>query len=482
MSETPGPAARRALPPRDDEREAPTPRRLAAQAPAPAPEPAAPEGGSAAEAPDVATPDTPDTPTEPVAPPRTPPRRLALVAGAVAAAALVVVLVLALTGGGGILGLAPTPTPTFDRTTLLATPTDLGGLRAGTTWTETATATKVEADTPQPRCLAPAADTTPRAASSLVRTLAAQGGDAASALHQLDHYATAEDATAAFGQRVIQLGACARSTAWLTRAAGVQGVAEAGIGVTYVFQDAQSEFHTILVTRSGADVGILDLSSANQAWPREAAAAAVATLGTRQCAATAGTCPGTVQVTDQVPPPGEPAGWLASVDLPRLTPGAGTWRGTDVTPLRLPGAACEAVDLANVAGATSAQQRTYLLNDDTRADKVGVDEAVYTFATPAEASALVATLTTNVDGCPGRTATATVKRTGELSGPTGAGPSWAITQKVNGDQTAMFRVSVVAAGTRVVYLFGNPTATVDFSDGDWQAVVNRAAARLAQLP
>lgn len=485
MSDNTGPAARRALPPRDEEPTAPGPRRLAAadDADLAGDLEHAPRRSAASPAEPSSEPPDEDPPADdPSADPAgTPSRRLGVVAGVVAVVAVLLVVVLWLTSGGGSPVPGPTPTPTLDRATLLAEPSDLAGLRAETTWAVSTTATKVGADTPQPRCLALAAETDPRPQASWVRTLAAEVGDPAAALHQLDHHATAEDAARAWEQRLEQLGVCAGSTAWLTGLAAIEGTSDQAVGATYVLQNAQPEFHTIVVSRTGSDLNILDLTSATQPWPLETVAAALTTLGQRQCGATAGTCPTTPLVTERTPPVTTPAGWLAPVDLPRLTLGAGTWQGTDVAPLKLPGAACEAVDLAAVPGAT-AQQRTYLVDDDPRSTMVGVDQAVYTFATPDEASALASTLTTNIDGCPGRTATATVQRTGETGLASASGASWRITQKVNGDQTASFRVAVVASGTRVLYVFANPTPAVDFTDADWQAVVNRAAGRLAQLP
>ena len=53
------------------------------------------------------------------------------------------------------------------------------------------------------------------------------------------------------------------------------------------------------------------------------------------------------------------------------------WRATDVADsVTTPGTKCEAVDLTNLPGAASRQQRTYLLRDDTAAPQsFGVDEA-----------------------------------------------------------------------------------------------------------
>lgn len=449
MSDTPGPAARRALPPRDDEPVEPVAARRLAPTDPTAPASAA---GAASRG------------------------RITWLAGGLAAVAAVTVAALWLGQGGPAGAPAPTPIPTLDRATLLVEPADLAGLRPGTTWSVSETLDQVKADSPQPRCLAAVADTTPKAARSWVRTLSAAGGDAAAGLHQLDHYADEATATAAYAQRLSQLGQCARTTAWLTATRDVTGVSDAAMVATYVLQGSETEFHTLLVSRSSSDINILDLTSAKQPVAAEAAATGLAALASRQCQATGATCPTTAAIADTTPPVTDPPGWLAPVDLPRLTPGAGAWRGTDVATPKLAGAACEAVDLTTVAGATL-KQRTYLLHDDTRAHGLGVDQAVYTFVSPAEAAAFAGTLVANVDGCAGRTATATVRRSGE-----GPGVAWAITQKVNGNQSALFRVALVTAGHRVLYLFANPTDTVDFTDADWQAIAGRAAARLAQLP
>lgn len=430
------------------------------------------------------TPGSPASPaaSEPLAAAAAPaPKRvLALVAGIVAVVALVAVLALFLVPRPGTPAPAPSPTPTVDRATLLAEPNDLAPLRQGATWTIATDATAVDANTPQPKCLAAASDTAPKAQNVRVRTLAGTP-DAGAVLHELDHYATPEEAAQAFDARVTQLGGCPRTTAWLTEYATIGGVADAAAVGSFLLQEAVGEYHVVMLSRSGTDVTILDLAG-KEPWTREAAVATLTALAQRQCAATGGACPTTPQVGPQVPPAVAPAGWLASVDLPRLTGGAGTWRGTDIAPMKLTGSACEAIDLTAVAGATASAQRTYLLYDDSRANAVGIDQAIYTFGTPQDATALVGKLAANFDGCQARTATATVRRVGDvtaLGGGTGA--SWFVTQKVTADQTAQFRVSVMAVGPRVVYVFANPSG-VDFSDADWQAVATRAAGRITQLP
>lgn len=477
MSDTTGQPARRALPPRDDEAEPlegtdePRPRRVADDDPVPSPAPASRRASESRRA-----------PSRRAAASRTP-MQLGVIAGIVAAVALIAVVALFLVSGGGLPTSAPSPTstPTLDRATLLAEPAELSGLRSDTTWQVSTTATAVTADTPQPRCLATAAETRPTAKQSWVRTFTATGGTAAAALHQIDHYASVDDAARAWEQRVAQVGTCAGATVWLRSAETVAGVSDQAVGVIVTSQEAQTEHHTIVVSRSGTDVNIIDLTSAGDAFGIDDTGAALAQLGTRQCAATSQTCPTQAAVEPLTPPITDPPGWLAPVDLPRLTPGAGSWRGTDRVPVNLSGAACEAIDLAAVPGATIAQ-RTYLLYDDNRAQGIGIDEALYTFATEAEATDMVTRVMTNVDACPERTTTATVQRTAEIATSTGKGFAWAVTQKTSGQASVRFRIGVVATGTRVVYVFANPSDAVDFSDDDWQAIVVRAVERSTQLP
>ena len=122
--------------------------------------------------------------------------------------------------------------------------------------------------------------------------------------------------------------------------------------------------------------------------------------------------PPTVNVASAaVPPPGDPAGWLAPGDLPQLTPGVGAWHATDVDQMRLPGTQCEGVDLTTVPGASKRSQRTFLLTDDPRAPQgFGVDQAIYTFGSAEEAQSTLTKINQNMEACGSRAATATVWR------------------------------------------------------------------------
>lgn len=384
--------------------------------------------------------------------------------------------------GGGFA--TPTPTPTVDPVaTYLAQPGDLDGVRPGTTWTTAETATMVEAARPRPKCYAAPAEATP-APDTMVRTFAPSTGTAGGVLHMVEAYATPEEAAAAYTARRGQLATCEGTVGWVTTGLDVTGLGDEGTGVMLELQDAVPEHHTIVLWRTGTRVNVLDATQPSEAVDVTAYVGTLTGVASRQCTDN-GTCPTTVAPTAVVPPPAEPVGWLASVDLPRITTAAGQWRGTAPVPeITVAGSRCEAIEFGTPPGAAAAEQRTYVLQDDTNAPEgFGVDEVLYTFSTPEEAAALAATLTANYDSCVQRTQTAEVTRTADLAAAEHSGTAWLITRRTDREAgTARFRTAVMTSGNRLAYLMLNPSSTFDYTDAQWQAVAYRAGERLTQLP
>lgn len=435
------------------------------------------------------SPRTPDPELDPAVGEAAQPRnRKRLVLGSIAAIAAVALLVAGIwwfAGENGPGGPRATPTPTIDPVaTYLMQPADLAGVRPDTTWEAVTTATTLDAATPAPKCVTPVPELEAQPADTLVRTFSPTAGDAGGLLHQVETYATPEEATAAYAARVAQLGACERNTAWVQGGLDMEGLGDESTGATIVLQAGQPEYHSILVSRVGTRVNVVDATQATQAPEVAGLLAALNATFTRQCGDN-GTCPSpSATIADGVPPAVEPFGFLAGVDVPRITAAAGEWRGTPVsTTVTAPGTRCEGVDLTQAPGASGAQQRTLLLQDDAAAPAgFGLDEVVYTFATPEEAAGFVATLAANFDSCAGRTATAEVARTGDLTGA-GTGTAFVVTRQVDQAETrARFRVAVLAAGNHAIYLMANPTPEFDFADEPFHTVALRGAERLTQLP
>lgn len=412
--------------------------------------------------------------------------RRRLIVGGITALALSVLFGgawLAQRTGWLVIGPAPAPASSVDPVaTYLAQPEDLNDLAPGSTWTIADTVTKLEPTTPQAKCFLPAAEQKPVPAHVMVRTFASATQASGAVLYQVNQYANAEEATTAYTGLISQLGVCERTTMLAQTGLKISGLSDGATGQILVVQNPTNEYHTIALSRTADRVNIVDVALTDAPSKGDAVAGVLRAVAVRQCV-TSGKCPGQVSVTPEPPLPSKPSGWLAEVDLPRITVGSGSWRATDVTDsVALPGTKCEAIDLAAPPGATAKQQRTYLLRDDTAAPKnFGVDEAMYTFGTPEEAQATFLKLAQNTDNCAGRTATAQVARTGDPSG-NGTSAAWTVVQKVDqASTTAKFRSAAAVAGNRVIYLVANPSDSFDFSNDTWHGVVGRAQQRLSQI-
>ncbi|MFT3875415.1 MAG: hypothetical protein QM708_03150 [Propioniciclava sp.] len=227
--------------------------------------------------------------------------------GTIAVAVIAVVVVVAVAWGSGLAGrLMPTPTPTIDPVaTYLAQPGDLDGVREGSTWTEVSTSTTVEATTPHPQCLLLAADQTIKPASTLVRTFAPADGAALGLLHQVDQFESEEQAHHAYVARLTQLSECERTTALALSGVAVSGLSDEAAGIKLVLQNAADEYHTILISRTGTRVNIVDATAADAASDAQPLISALQLVSARQCN-NGGTCPSDVGVAGSAPPVVEP--------------------------------------------------------------------------------------------------------------------------------------------------------------------------------
>lgn len=426
---------------------------------------------------------------EPAAQPATaddadrPRRRGLLAVGVVLALAALVTAALLV---GRPLGLGPlaTPSPTIDTTAVyLLQPADLAGFGGeDAAWETGTTSQELNPDTPQPRCFSPSDDLGQDPVSTMVRTLARTGGTVGGVLHQVDTYKTVEDATDVYAARLAELGDCTRTVAWVMAGYSITGLADESVAVNLVVQGATPDFHTLVLSRTGTMINIVDTARSLELFGADAVVNALATVSGRQCQAAAGTCPSAPQVAPAAAPLATPPGWLAAVDLPRLTAGTGVWRGTDIPELNVTGTQCEGVALKEVAAASS-EQRTYLLGDDSSVPATfGVDEVVYTFATEQEAIDFAVKVIDATAQCPSRTPTATVTRSAAIEAPSAAGAGFTVVRQTNADSEARFRTGVVRSGTKVAYLLANPSTPLDFDDAQWSAVVTRAGERLTQMP
>ncbi|MEN0071576.1 MAG: hypothetical protein AAGC63_11360, partial [Propionicimonas sp.] len=375
------------------------------------------------------------------------------------------------------------PTPSTSLEPLL-TSADLASL-GGTTWGGGATPASAGDGTPV--CLPSAVENLPTPDRTTRGVIAATGDPGSYVAHVVDTYADTAAATRAYQARLLQAGTCENTSGLIVGSSTVSGLADAAFATRIEIQDDPVQQHALVVSRTGRNVSMVDVASAE---PIElgAVAEAVAEPLARLCSGGEGACPTTVALTDSIPAAGQYPGWLIEADLPRITPGAGRWGPTQPSPtLTIIGSQCEAVGLVKVSGTSSAAQRTLLLADDPIVPAgFGIDQVVYTFPTEKPAKTFADKLTGNISKCPDRVPTAavekgpTTKGTGE-DGVAYSGKSYLVTQKTAND-SVQFRVAVVRVGDRVAYLLANPSAGVDFTDAQWKAIMARTGQRVSQTP
>jgi hypothetical protein len=406
-----------------------------------------------------------------------------IIIAAVAALALLVAAgVWLLTLRSGASSGTPTTSGTAAALDPLLTAADLNGL-GGVTWTDS-TGTS---DAGRPICLPATGSGLPEALRSASRKIVGSGADANQVMQVVDTYADAAAATTAYSVRLAQAGTCADDTAWITGANAISGLADSADAVRLVVQDAGDQYHTLLLSRTGRSVNLVDVTTTAASVKALDLAKVMASALSRQCGGDLGTCPSNPSPSTVPPPAGDPKGWLVEGDLPRVTPGEGRWGATEpFTNLATKGSQCEVIDLENVSGTQSAAQRTLLLAGDSKAPQgFGVDVVVYTFANADAASALATKLNTNISKCPGRAPTATVA-SGPAANGTGvngvqiAGSTYLVTQKSGTTTLGIFRVAVVTVDNKLVYVLANPESGFDFTDSEWKAIAVRAGQRASQ--
>lgn len=363
----------------------------------------------------------------------------------------------------------------------LLTAADLGTL-GGVDWVDPAG----DGDGVRPLCLPANGDGLPSAQRTEARRIGASTSEVDAVVQVVETYPDDATASRAYAVREAQAGTCPDTLAWITGASQITGLADTAEAVRLTVQEEQDQFHTLLITRTGRTVSMIDvLTTDGSVSPSDLAVAAAKPLS-RLCGGEQGTCPGSIEVANNLPAASNLRGWLVEADLPRITPGAGRWGATDpAAVLSVVGSQCEAVDLRAIAGTSATGQRTFLLADDAQAPAgFGVDQAVYTFASSNLATKLAKKLAKNLSGCADRAPTAKVdegprvKTTG-ANGEAITGSTYLVTQKTE-TSTMVYRVAVVTIDDQVCYLLANAGTSFDFNDDQWRRIAVRAGQRVSQ--
>jgi hypothetical protein len=358
---------------------------------------------------------------------------------------------------------------------------------SGKTWRVQKTETTPNADL-NPACLGgDPVEGQPASQQLITQVLGSSGKKAPSALHQATAYASTEDATQAFAIAAKTLGGCPVAGSYIASGRTVSGLGDQATGVVVNAVDGSKvQVHSIVASRTGRVVNILDVAQPDSAISMTKVARTLAAVVTTQCGPAGGTCDGTPKVKDGPPPlGGDEPGFLATGDLPPAKGQVSSWVGTatELPKDDFAGSGCEVVSWTTL-DSESKTSRVYIYSDSGKAF-FGVNEIVLTMKDDAAATKLATKIKDNIGGCKKRTLTATVTgpekvssvgaRNTEVTGWTSV-----VTQKV-ADGTQKYRVGIVATGSKVVYTFLNPKGAYDFTDAQWDTVALRAGERATQV-
>ena len=367
----------------------------------------------------------------------------------------------------------------------LVTGEDLAGIAAAASWSVTHTSTAAADHEGRVACLSTQTeDQNPT--SSLQRTLATSDEDQLAALHRIETYASPAAAQQVFANRSTALSSCDEIPARIVRATSVEGMGDEAFQISVVFEDVPTQYHTLLMTRVGSAIQLLDLARTSGPVEPPLAAEALARPQGTLCTIEAATCAPEPTVAEAVVPAAEPVGWLIPSDLPRIRPGSGRWTASAPTDLTSAGMGCENLTLVSEPGPTERRQATYLMTQDDQApDTFGVDQLRFTFPDAAGATAFAEKLGNAIASCKDRVNTATVS---ELPAVTGTGEAdvpvssrlFSVTQATADDTVVPYRLIVSAAGSQVSYAIITVTSDYTFTDAQLTELALRIPVRASQ--
>lgn len=363
---------------------------------------------------------------------------------------------------------------------------DLDGKRS---WQIASTDNGRSEDSALPLCVSAPTEGQPAPESTLIRTLTASGGENVAALHQADAYPTPDEAAQAYTLIAGSLGGCAVDNAYITSAVTGKSLGNQASGVVVQIGSGEAEYHTVLVSRTGRVVNVLDVArTGKKPASIDRAGKALATVTNQQCSRVAGVC-ATGATLQPAPPPvgGDQPGYLNSTDFPVIAKASGTWEGTEPTNKVDPATSsqCEGVKFSSAENLQSEGQVTYLMRDEPSvAATFGIDEIVLTMKDEKAASALAKKVSDNIKGCEKKQLTAKVSKGQAVEG-TGAKSAkvrgYAYTVAFELDKsTVTYRVGISSVGNKVIYTFLPTDKNFDFTDEQWTDLNVRAGMRASQ--
>lgn len=380
---------------------------------------------------------------------------------------------------------SPSPTvtpPALDESALLSE-SDAAELSESAVWAITATSTDPADQRGRAACLSTDSDLI-NPIISMQRSLGSTEDNKLAALHQVDYYIDDAAAQEVLNGRVNSLISCSEVPARIFASATITGVADEAHQLTVVYENEETQYHTVLLTRTGSTLTILDVTQLDEAVPPLIVAKALGRSLSTVCTV-GGTCPTDPRASSVVVPATEPLGWLLPSDLPRIRPGIGRWNMTEPGELTSSGMGCEAITLASEPGPTAREQATLvLIQDDATPEGFGLDEMRFTFPDNAAATAFAQKLGQNLAGCQDRLPGTTVteypgaESVGEGGVPVTA-RSFTIARETE-SEAVHYQLALTISGNHVTYMLATVAENYQFSQGQLLTIAKRLGERATQ--
>jgi hypothetical protein len=328
----------------------------------------------------------------------------------------------------------------------------------------------------------------PTPQQEVIRVLKAGGKNDPVALHAAMAYSSPEEATQAYAIASKTLGGCAVEGYYIASGYSVSGIGDQAVGVVVMeVQGKKTQAHSVVLSRTGRVVNVLDAAQPSNAMAMGAVGKALSQVNAVMCRGASGRCDGNLSVKNGPPPlGGDEPGFLAIGDLPPAGPKVYPWVATQV---ELPkkdfqGSGCETVNWTT-AQAKSRSSRVYLIPESGNSF-FGLNEIMLTTKDAKAARKVVDKIKSDFSKCKSQNLTATVtgpKKVTSIGAQKAKISGWTagISQKST-KGVAKYRVGIVSAGPKVIYTFLNPRGDFDFKNRQWDTVAVRAGERATQVP
>lgn len=167
---------------------------------------------------------------------------------------------------------------------------EAGQALGGDSWSVSQTLQQVDPNSPGVPCMS-SAQGLPNSLATRQRVLASNTDSGLAALQRLDSYPSEALAKQAYKVRLARLSACDDIPAYLENAAEVNNLGDESFSLTVTYQDPTKQYHTIVISRTGTAVQMLDVSRNEKQMEVQKVVEASALSAGRLCKTAKGTCP-----------------------------------------------------------------------------------------------------------------------------------------------------------------------------------------------